>query len=1094
MENKTIEEIELLLNNANNLYEQQKYSDSINLLVQIYELIKIHLSNFDTGTANILQKLAKLYKLMGRYEDAVPLYQKSLEIIEHILGSNHRYTAYSLNNLGLLYKLMGRYEDAENLYKRSLKIIKNSLGINHPDTVTSLNNLGGLYELMGRTKNALSLYKKALKIRKYILDINHPDTANSLNNLGLLYESMGRYEDAEPQYKQALEIREDILGIDHPDTATSLNNLGLLYKLMGRYQDAVPLIEKALKIRKYILGINHPDTATSLNNLGLLYESMGRFEDTLLLYERALEISKTVLGLNHRDTATSLNNLGSLYKSMGRYEDAEPRYKQALEILKNILGIKDRYTAISLNNLGTLYLSMGRYEDAEPLYQEALEILKNILGINHPDTITFLHNLGVLYSLMGRYKDAENLYQQTLENLENILGINHPDTATFLYDIGILYSSMGDYEYAYKFMKQYFDIELNLISQIFKLSNEAQRLNYLYLDEKYYNFEAFISLIFQYLANSSKPIQAAFELIQKRKLIVTETTILQKNTLLSGRYPQLNTLFKEYQEKTQIIINLTFQNLTEAQQSNRNQLIQEQQKIEEELSRQIPELNIEQNLLKIDRGAVASKLPKDSTLLEFVRFNVFDFKAIPANGDTQWKPARYLAFILPARQPDQVQMIDLGEADNIDRLIKVFRENIILGKSDGFDRTILKMKTQEELDKIQANPELNEVFQNKQQLKQLLFDPIQKCLTAGTQKLIIAPDGELNLLPFELLPVNNHQYLMDEYTISYVNVGRDIIRLKLPSTTQPTEPLIIANPDYNLNDENAVTSQDTPTQTQRSIDTVYSDLHKSQPDGMFAPIPGTGLESVEISRYLGVTPQTEKNALESLVKSQLSPRILHIATHGYFLTIENLKPLKDTPFSQLDSLHRAGMQNVQNPLLRAGLAFAGANTALNGGRLPAAAEDGILTAQDVATFLDLSATKLVVLSACESGLGEVKLGESVHGLRHAFLQTGAKSLIVSLWAVSDISTAILMGQFYHYYLEKKKPVGEALELAKRYVCNLTVGEMRDTWLTDEKIEYVGQYTVESQEKLKKLCDKSDDYKPYRHPKYWGAFIYLGLAD
>ena len=760
-----------------------------------------------------------------------------------------------------------------------------------------------------------------------------------------------------------------------------------------------------------------------------------------------------------------------------------------MENRKKILGCNHPDTATSLSNLGSLYESIGNYEEARPLFEESLEIGKETLGCNHPDTAISLNNLGGLYNSMGRYEEALPLYQESLEIHKNILEVNHPHTAIFLMNLALLMIKLNDANKAFNLMQQYFSIELNLISQIFKVSNEQQRLTY--FQNNYVGFEAFISLIFQNFPNSSEAIQSVFELLQRRKTIVTETSILQKNAILSGRYPHLKALFKEYQEKTQEIVTLTFQVLTQTQKKYLDKLIQKQQEIEEELSLKIPELNIEKELLEIDRRAVSLQLPEGSILLEFVQFRDFNFKAIVTNGDKGVKSSRYLAFILPAGQPDNVQMIDLGEAENIDRLIKVFRENIILEKSDGFDRMILKMKTQEELDKIQANPELNEVFQNKQQLKQLLFDPIQKYLPADTQKLIIAPDGELNLLPFELLPLNNHQYLMDEYTISYVNVGRDLIRLKFPSTTQPTQPLIIANPDYNLN---AVICQNIPTKTERSIDTVHSDLRKSQPDGMFTPIPGTGLESIEISRYLGVTPQTEKNALEFLVKSQLSPRILHIATHGYFLTIENLKPLKDTPFSQLDSLHRAGMQNLQNPLLRAGLAFAGANTALNGGRLPAAAEDGILTAQDVATFLDLSATELVVLSACESGLGEVKLGESVHGLRHAFLQTGAKSLIVSLWAVNDISTAILMGQFYHYYLEDKLPVGKALERAKRYVCNLTVGQMRDTWLTDEKIEYVGRYSEGMEDKLRVLSNDPDDYQPYKHPKYWGAFIYLGLAD
>ncbi|WP_171815780.1 CHAT domain-containing tetratricopeptide repeat protein [Anabaena cylindrica] len=881
------------------------------------------------------------------------------------------------------------------------------------------------------------------------------------------------------------------MGINHPDTATSLSNLGALYSSMARYEKALSFHLQALKIRKNILGINHPDTASSLNSLGVLYESMRSYKEALPLVQKALEIRINILGINHPDTVTSLNSLGKLYESMRRYKEASPLFQKALEIHKNILGINHPNTAISLNNLAGLYGSMGRHEEALPLYLQALEINTNILGTNNPDTANSLHNLGFLYKSMGRYKEALPLCLQALEICTNILGINHPNTAISLNNLALLYSSMGRHEEAYALMLQSSDIELKLLAQIFKISSERQRLTY--CQQNYYKFEIFISLVFQSLSHSSEAIQSAFELIQKRKLIVTETSMLQKKYLLSGRYPHLEKLFQEYQAKIQQIITLTFQPFTEAQQKYRHQLIQEQQEMEQELSRQIPELNIEQKLLEIDRRAVASKLPEGSTLLEFVRFNVCDFKAIRANGDSQWKPARYLAFILPAGQPDDVQMIDLGEAENIDRLIKVFRERIRPKPSDGVSR----------LDEEILNTDnLDEVFENLPQLKQLLFDPIQKCLSEHTQKLIIAPDSELNLLPFELLPGNNHQYLMDDYTISYLNVGRDLIRLKFPSTTQSTQPLIIANPDYNLTDETAVTSQDTPTQTQRSIDTVYSDLHKSQPRGKFAPIPGTGLESVQVSQYLKVTPQTENNALKSLVKLQTSPRILHIATHGYFLTVEKLEEksnnskiqLGNLTISTLDNFHQAGMQNLQNPLARSGLAFAGANTALNGGRLPAAAEDGILTAQDVATFLDLSATELVVLSACESGLGEVKLGESVHGLRHAFLQTGAKSLIVSLWAVNDISTAILMGQFYHYYLEDKQPVGKALELAKRYVCNLTVGEMRDTWLTDEKIEYVGRYSEGMEDKLRILRNNSDDYQPYRHPKYWGAFIYLGLTD
>lgn len=557
----------------------------------------------------------------------------------------------------------------------------------------------------------------------------------------------------------------------------------------------------------------------------------------------------------------------------------------------------------------------------------------------------------------------------------------------------------------------------------------------------------------------------------------------------------MDTLSKEYQKKTQQIIDLTFKTLTEAQENYRQRLIQEQEEIEQNLSRQIPEFQLEQQLLAIDSSAVASQLPKGSTLLEFVRFNEYNFQAILTHGDSAWKPARYLAFILPAGQPEQLQMIDLGEAENIDRLIQVFRENIIQGKSDSFGRMITKkIPSQKEIDEIKANPELDEVFQNKQELKKVVLDPILEYLPADNQKIIIAPDGELNLLPFELLPLSTDSYLMDKYSIRHLNVGRDLLRLKFPTTSQPTEPLIIGNPDYNLTDETTGIFLDTATETNSSTETIYADIRESQ--GIFTPIPGTDLEAEKIAQYLKVTPQTRENALKSLVKSQVSPRILHIATHGYFLSVESLNLLRDTSFSQLNTLNRAGIQNFQNPLLRAGLAFAGVNTVLKGGRVPAAAENGILTGQDI-VMLNLIATYLVVVSACGSGLGDIKIGESVHGLRHAFIQAGAKNLIISLWSVNDISTAILMSQFYQYHLENKLPIGKALEKAKRYVRNLTIGEMRDTWLTEEIIEDVGKYSQGIQDHLRMLRDKSDKTpsdQPYKHPKYWGAFIYVGVED
>ncbi|ACK70236.1 Tetratricopeptide TPR_2 repeat protein [Gloeothece citriformis PCC 7424] len=1093
-----------ILNNLGVCYQEiVNYTEALPLYQQALEIRQTVLGNNHPHTATSLENLALLYRLMGRYEEALPLYQQALEIHQTVLDNNHPDTAQSLNNLAALYHSMGRYEEALPLQKQALEIRQTVLGNNHPDTATSLNNLAVLYNSMGRYEEALPVHQQALEISQTVLDNNHPNRASSLNNLAVLYSLMGRYEEALPLYQQTLEISQTVLGNNHPDTTQSLNNLALLYRLMGRYEEALLLHQQALEIRQTVLGNHHPDTATSLNNLALLYKSMGRYEETLPLYQQALEICQTVLGNNHPHTAGSLSNLAVLYNSMGRYEEALPLHQQALEIRQTVLDNNHPDTALSLNNLAVLYQSMGRYEEALSLYQQALDIRQTVLGNNHPHTATSLNNLAALYGSMGRYEEALPLSQKALEIRQTILGNNHPDTALSLNKLAILLIAINRYDEAFNKMLEASKIELKLISQIFQLSSERQRLKY--FEQNYPNFEGFLSLVSQYLPNNPEAIQATFEVVQQRKFIVLESNILQKEALLSGRYPHLTPLFQEYQEKAQQVINLSLQLLTdENQKKYRDELIKEQEQIEQELSRQLPELNLEERLLKVTSEQIASALPQNSTLVEFIRFNVFDFKAIPANGDQPVKPPRYLAFILPAAKPEQLKMIDLGEAATIDEQAKRFREVV----SSQLDRIATnKISTETEV-----KQKIDEISQNKQQLKKLLFDPIEPHLS---NHIIIAPDGELTCLPFELLPVTDNTYLMDHYTINYLNVGRDLIRLQFPTDVPLTAPIIITNPDYNLRLE----AENIPPLIKGGLGGdqnlikgglggdqnlikggLGGNQNRNTPEKLeeiyFTPLPGTALEGEKIGQYLQITPITEKRAVETVIKSLNSPRILHIATHGYFLSVEDISQgHQQNPFLFTNNAFmQMGVQNLQNPLLRAGLAFAGANSTQNNEPLPPEAEDGILTAQDIATKIDLRGTELVILSACQTGLGEVKTGLSVQGLRTAFLQAGAKNLIVSLWTVNDISTALLMEKIYYYFLEENLTPSEALPKAKNDIRNLTIGKIRNPWLTPETINYVGRYSPKIQQHLQELCSQSDNIKPYQHPKYWGAFICIGESE
>jgi CHAT domain-containing protein len=285
----------------------------------------------------------------------------------------------------------------------------------------------------------------------------------------------------------------------------------------------------------------------------------------------------------------------------------------------------------------------------------------------------------------------------------------------------------------------------------------------------------------------------------------------------------------------------------------------------------------------------------------------------------------------------------------------------------------------------------------------MVFDQLKSALN-GCRRLFLAPDSNLTRLPFEVLPFEEERYLIDaSYQFSYLGVGRDVLRFGLVNPGHSTSPIVAADPDYDLGGDQV------------------SGFSAGKP---FRRLGGTFQEGKDVAALLSIEPVLDQQALESKLKACRSPSILHVATHGFFLP----DPSYNLDREVLADSRWAQLAQMQNPLLKSGLALAGANAWLQQGRLPAEAEDGLLTAEDV-TGMDLLSTELAVLSACETGLGEVQDGEGVFGLRRAFLLAGAKTLVMSLWKVPDQETQELMVDFYQRIL-KGQPRGEALREAQ----------------------------------------------------------------
>jgi CHAT domain-containing protein len=381
--------------------------------------------------------------------------------------------------------------------------------------------------------------------------------------------------------------------------------------------------------------------------------------------------------------------------------------------------------------------------------------------------------------------------------------------------------------------------------------------------------------------------------------------------------------------------------------------------LETELAGQLPEISLAEQLRVADHVTIAAAIPPGAALVEFAHVRRVAFT------NNESSEATYLAFVVRPGDPPRVVLLDLGPAHAIDGLIGEFRSWLTRdeGTADCGER-----------------------------LRSRLVDPILAAL-AGARRLLLAPDGELSKLPFEVLPDGAGGRLIDHHEISYVGVGRDLLRFGRGPAPGAGPPLVVADPDFDLPGRaDAVERLD----DEPPVDEARKARH------FFERLPGTRIEGEDVAARLGVAALMGGEALEARVKAASSPRILHFATHGFFFA----NPLQPTASGRLFG------QKLENPLLRSGLALAGANNWLVGRAcLSNEAEDGVLTAEDV-TGLDLSATELVVLSACETGLGDIENGEGVFGLRRAFALAGARTLIMSLWKVPDNETQELMAEFY----------------------------------------------------------------------------------
>jgi CHAT domain-containing protein/tetratricopeptide (TPR) repeat protein len=815
------------------------------------------------------------------------------------------------------------------------------------------------YELFKqkRYSEAVRAIQRSLEIQERLLDPNDLDLATNLANLGGLLAELGNYDPAEKLYKRALTIKEGRLGRDDPDVALIVDRLGQLHYDKGEFGKALPLYQRALTISAN--ASDHVATARGLNNMGELYKALGDYERAEALHRQALDIREKKLGKDHDHVTHSLERLAELRRARGDYAGAEPLYKSVLE-RREKRGTGDTRLAQAINDLGILYHEVGRYTEAVALLERGVEIDKRTMDPSDPARAIGLNNLAGAYLALGHYARAEPLLNEALKIKHQAYGPDHPSNAVTLSNLSVLYTGLGAIDKALEFEELAAEIDEKSLDSTLIYSADAHRRSYFGTIQG--TTWGAVSLHVKSAPKLPRAARHALTTLLRRKGRVLDAGTNMLELLRSNADPADHAKLDRLRALRSELSNGALRGPLQGEglEQHREQLgkLEEQARlVEESLAHRYAVLRLSQVPITVD--SVQRLLGPQEALLEFAVYRPFRDGDLQKKG--RWGEPHYVVYVL--RNSGTPVFAELGPAQAIDALVHQFRAALANGTPD--------------------------YSASARALDVRVMAPVRRLL-GGVRDLVVAPDAALNLVPFGALVDENERLLITQFRFTYLTSGRDLLRRQI-STPARSRPLIVADPDFGAID---AFGEPGPGDHRGFLLSHVSSL-------LFGPLPGTADEAKMLrGRFPDAVVLTKTKATEDAITSVHGPRILHIATHGFFLP---------DPAEQASAQPVSEAALTTDPLLRSGLALAGAN------RRRAGKSDGILTALE-ALSLDLQGTQLVVLSACETGVGHIRNSDGVYGLRRALVLAGAETQVMSLWKVPDHATYALMDEYYRRVL------------------------------------------------------------------------------
>ena len=866
------------------------------------------------------------------------------------------------------------------------------------EKANSLNEQGDRYYDEGLFSKAIKLYDQAAELTKNIDNGYNAYYSYSISNIAISYYALGNYTMALKYLEQSAEIKKEVYGPEDPLYASALNNISIIYYMYEDYNKAIDYDLRALEIKKKTLGEDNPKYASSLSTLGRIYSKIGNYKNALKYQTQALDIYKKTIGEETPEYASTLNAIGLIYTEMNEKQTALNYYVQALDIRKKVLGVNHPSYGESLNNVGTICQEVGDYQKALKFYTVALDIAKEKNG----DYAYILNNMGNTYYKMKNYSKALEYYLKAKDMWGKTSGKSSSNYSLVLKNIAVAYSGMGDYRNAVLNDKQAADIFKKKLIRNFSYMTASERESYWSSFEDYF-YETRNHTY--YAHDDTLATKSAYdsELINKGLLLASEistTNIIKEsgNTALISEYEDMKKMHQRLNEE---------QDKPIAERSfDCDSLENELQKKEKHIMQSCKEYGDVTSFIKICWKDVQNSMKNNDVAIEFTNFS--------ERGIT-----RYMALVI-TKDMEAPVCIPLFEKTEMQKL----QRGVVPSKTD-------TPEDDENRGATTVTTKRQGIYESTG-LYNILWKPLEKYFPENP-RIYFAPSGMLHQIAIEYAPTGDGKLISDKYEMYRVSSTRFLALDYMPMQMKNT---VLYGGIYYDSDTTTMKRESDRYATRGAQYATFAAFNSGEERGSLSYLPGTKeevediagkMKGKQISTTIYEGSQANEESFKALSGKAIS--ILHIATHGFFLPSDE-------------------KLSGDNSLIQSGLLMSGANLAWQNQPIPEGIEDGILTAKEI-SYMDLRKTDMVVLSACQTALGEIT-GEGVFGLQRGFKKAGVHTIIMSLWPVDDNATLLMMSEFY---------------------TNLTKGmSKREAFLA-------------AQNKVKTTAG-------FENPRYWAAFIML----